>query len=97
MAYYATLNNFKVALFEKDDFCGHTSANSQKVIYVGLRYLQSFDIKRVFESIRERQRFYALFPHLVQPLPCVLPLSGWGARSREAMGIAFLLYGVALI
>lgn len=92
MAYYAGLNNLKVALVEKDDFCTHTSANSQKVIHGGLRYLQSFDIKRVLESIRERQRFYALFPHLVRPLPCVLPLSGWGTKSREAMGIAFLLY-----
>jgi len=92
MAYYASQNKLRVALVEKDDFCSHTSANSQKVIHGGLRYLQSFDIKRVLESIRERQRFYALFPHLVRPLPCVLPLSGWGTRSREAMGIAFILY-----
>lgn len=94
MAYFAALNNLKVALVEKDDFCTHTSANSQKVIHGGLRYLQSFDIKRVVDSIRERQRFYALFPHLVQPLPCVLPLSGWGTRSREAMGAAFLIYNL---
>ncbi len=92
MAYYATLNNLKVALIEKDDFCSHTSANSQKVIHGGLRYLQSLDIKRVLESIRERQRFYTLFSHIVQPLPCVLPVSGWGMKSREAMGAAFYLY-----
>ena len=94
MAYFGALNNLKVALVEKDDFCSHTSANSQKVIHGGLRYLQSFDFKRVIESIRERQRFYALFPHLVQPLPCVLPLSGWGTRSREAMGAAFFIYNL---
>lgn len=94
MAYYGALNNLKVALVEKDDFCSHTSANSQKVIHGGLRYLQSFDFKRVIESIQERQRFYALFPHLVQPLPCVLPLSGWGTRSREAMGAAFFIYNL---
>lgn len=92
MAYYASLNSLKVALFEKDDFCAHTSANSQKVIHGGLRYLQSFDIKRVLESIRERQRFYALFPHFVQPLPCVLPVFGWGTKSREAMTVAFGIY-----
>jgi len=94
MAYLATLNNLKIALVEKDDFCTHTSANSQKVIHGGLRYLQSFDIKRVIESIRERQRFYALFPHLVQPLPCALPLSGWGTKSRVAMGAAFFIYNL---
>ncbi|HID70565.1 MAG TPA: FAD-dependent oxidoreductase [Desulfobacterales bacterium] len=94
MAYYASLANLTVALFEKEDFCAHTSANSQKVIHGGLRYLQSFDIKRVVESIRERQRFYALFPHLVQPLPCVLPVSGWGTKSREAMSAAFFVYRI---
>lgn len=92
MAYFGVLNNLKVALLEKDDFCAHTSANSQKVIHGGLRYLQSLDIKRVIESIRERQRFYTLFPHLVHPLPCVLPLYGWGMKSKEAMGVAFFLY-----
>ncbi len=92
MAYYGALNTLKVGLVEKDDFCAHTSANSQKVIHGGLRYLQSLDIKRVLESIRERQRFYALFPHLVQPMGCVLPLSGWATKSREAMGIAFIIY-----
>ncbi len=92
MAYYASLNSLNVALLEKDDFCSHTSANSQKVIHGGLRYLQSLDIKRVLESIRERQRFYKLFPHLIQPLPCVLPVSGFAMKSREAMGVAFWLY-----
>lgn len=92
MAYFGSLNNLNVGLVEKDDFCTHTSANSQKVIHGGLRYLQSLDIKRVMESIRENQRFYALFPHLVQPMPCVMPLSGWGAKSREVLGTAFLFY-----
>lgn len=92
MAHYATLNGLEVALFEKDDFCSHTSANSQKVIHGGLRYLQSFDIKRVLESIKERQRFYAMFPHLVHPLPCVMPLYGWGMKSKEAMTAAFWVY-----
>lgn len=92
MAYTAALNGLKTVLLEKDDFTGSTSANSQKVIHGGLRYLQTLDLKRVVESIREKQRFFYLFPHLVKPLPCVLPTSGWGTKGNEAFRIAFMFY-----
>ncbi len=92
LAYTAALNQIKTVLVEKDDFVSHASANSQKVIHCGLRYLQSLDLKRVIESIRERQRFYYLFPHLVQPMECVLPTSGYTTSSNEAFQIAFLLF-----
>lgn len=94
MAYTASLNGLKTVVVEKDDFAQHTSANSQKVIHGGLRYLQTMDIKRVVESIREKQRFYHLFPHQVQPLPCLLPTSGFTMKGNEAFRIAFLLYGM---
>lgn len=94
MAYTASLNNLKAVVLEKGDFASSTSANSQKVIHGGLRYLQNLDIKRVVESIKEKQRFYHLFPHQVQPLPCVLPTSGWMTNSNEAFRMAFLLYGL---
>lgn len=94
MAYTSTLNGLKTVLVEQDDFCQHTSAHSQKVIHGGLRYLQSFDIKRVVESIREKQRFFHLFPHQVKPLPCLLPTSGFTMKGNEAFRIAFLLYGI---
>lgn len=94
MAYTASLNGLKTLLVEKDDFCQHTSANSQKVIHGGLRYLQTLDIKRVIESIREKQRFYHLFPHQVKPLPCLLPTSGYAMKGNEAFRAAFLMYGL---
>ncbi len=94
MAYTATLNGIDVALFERDDFAGHTSANSQKVIHGGIRYLQSLDLKRVAESIREKDRFRKLFPHLVQPLPCVFPTSGYLTQGNEAFRLGFFLYSM---
>lgn len=94
MAYTSTLNGLKTVLVEQDDFCNHTSANSQKVIHGGLRYLQTMDIKRVVESIHEKQRFYHLFPHQVKPLPCLLPTTGFTMKGSEAFRIAFLLYGL---
>jgi len=92
IAYTAGLNGLRTVLLERDDFTSHASANSQKVIHGGLRYLQSLDLKRVVESIRERQRFYHLFPHLVKPLPCLLPTSGYGTKGNEAFRLAFLIY-----
>ena len=94
MAYTATLNGLKTVVVDKADFCSGTSANSQKVIHGGLRYLQTLDLKRVVESIREKQRFYFLFPHLVKPLPCIMPTSGRGTSSNEAFRLAFLLYKI---
>lgn len=94
MAYTSALNGLKTVLVEQDDFSQHTSANSQKVIHGGLRYLQTMDIKRVVESIHEKQRFYHLFPHRVTPLPCMLPTSGFLMKGNEAFRLAFLLYAI---
>lgn len=92
MVYTATLNGFKTLLLEKADFASGASANSQKVIHGGLRYLQTLNLKRTIESIREKQRYYFLFPHLIKPMPCIMPTSGWGTNGNEAFRIAFLLY-----
>jgi glycerol-3-phosphate dehydrogenase len=94
MAYTSALNGISPVVLEQDDFCRHTSANSQKVIHGGLRYLQTLDIKRVVESIREKQRFYHLFPHQVKPLPCLLPTTGYTMKGNEAFRLAFLMYGM---
>jgi glycerol-3-phosphate dehydrogenase len=94
MAYTAALNGLDTVLLEQDDFTQHTSANSQKVIHGGIRYLQSFDLKRVVESIREKHRFYHLFPHQVRPLPCLFPTSGYLTQGNGAFRIAFLLYSM---
>lgn len=87
----ATLRGLSIALVDRDDFGGATSANSLKTIHGGLRYLQSLDIRRMRESIRERRTLMNLAPHLVHPLPFVVPTHGWGRRSRTAMRAALQL------
>ena len=84
----AALRGLSVALFEKGDFGGATSANSLKVIHGGLRYLQRGDITRFRTSIQERNTLLAIAPHLVAPLPVVIPAYGHGMLGREAMQIA---------
>ena len=69
----AALRGLSVAVIDKKDFCGATSANSLKIIHGGVRYLQQLDIARVVESAKERKSLMRFAPHLVHPLPCVMP------------------------
>jgi len=90
-AWDAAERGLSVALLEKGDFGGATSSNSLKIIHGGLRYLQHADFKRMRESIRERRILMGIAPHLVHPLPCVMPTYRHGLKGREVMAIALLL------
>ena len=90
IALRATQAGYRVALIEKEDFGAATSANSLKILHGGLRYLQHLDFKRMRSSIRARRAFMHIAPHLVRPLPCVMPLQAFGVRSPWLMGPALL-------
>jgi glycerol-3-phosphate dehydrogenase len=92
LAYEAARAGYRVALLEKGDFAGSTSANSLKIIHGGIRYLQHGDFKRMRESIVSRRRMMALAPHLVKPLRCLMPTYGHGVKGREIMRLAFTVY-----
>lgn len=85
---------YRVALIEKDDFGGATSANSLKILHGGLRYLQHFDLARMRSSIKARREFARISPHLFKPLPCVIPLEPAGVRSPWILGPALLVNDV---
>jgi len=87
-AWDATLRGLKVALIEKGDFGGATSAASLKIIHGGLRYLQHVDFPRMKESIRERSNLLRILPHLIDPFPFMVPAYGHGMKGKEALAIA---------
>lgn len=87
----AAQRGLSAALVEREDFAGATSAHSLKVVHGGIRYLQHLDFARVRESSRERSALMRIAPHLVRPLPVVVPTFGHGLRGPEALGAAFLL------
>ncbi len=72
----AASRGLKVALVEKDDFASGTSSKSSKLIHGGLRYLQQHEYRLVYENLAERQRLLQNAPHLVAPLPFLIPLFG---------------------
>jgi glycerol-3-phosphate dehydrogenase len=87
-AWEAASRGLRVALLEKKDFAWATSANSLKIIHGGFRYLQHADFNRLRESSLERQALMNIAPHLVHPLPVVLPTYGHGVKGREALALA---------
>ncbi len=87
----ASLRGLSVALIEKGDWGGATSSNSLKIIHGGLRYLQHADFKRLRESIRERMILMRIAPHLVHPLPCVMPTYGHAMKGKEVMAVAMFM------
>ena len=90
-AWDAAQRGLSVALLERGDFGGATSAESLKVVHGGVRYLQHLDVVRVRESSGERRALLRMAPHLVQPMPFVVPTYGHGMRGPEILGVAFTL------
>lgn len=92
----ASARGLRTALVEAEDFASGTSSRSSKLVHGGLRYLQQHDYRLVYESLHERQRLLANAPHLVHPLPFLIPLFGEGrlvAKSvAKAYGSALWLY-----
>ncbi len=72
----AASRGFHVALVESHDLGSGTTAKSSKMVHGGLRYLQQHEFRLVYENLRERQRLLENAPHLVRPLPFVIPMDG---------------------
>ena len=89
----AATRGYSVALLERADYASGTSSRSSKLVHGGLRYLQHFDLGLVREALLERQLMVALAPHLVRPLPLVVPAFD-GARPDRLMGVGLNLYDV---
>lgn len=86
------LRGASVALFEKGDFASGTSSKSSKLIHGGLRYLELGDFKLVRESLREKKTLERLAPHLVRPLPFLVPVYRGAARGLITVRIGLWLY-----
>ena len=72
----AASRGLRTALVEKGDFASGTSSKSSKMVHGGIRYLQQREIRLVYENLAERQRLLQNAPHLVTPLPFLIPLFG---------------------
>ncbi len=88
----AALRGMKVALVEARDFAAATSAHNSKLAHGGLRYLRNLEFSLVRESLRERRNLQAIAPHLVRPLPFLLPLETKNIANRAMLAAGMTLY-----
>jgi glycerol-3-phosphate dehydrogenase len=72
----AAARGLRVALVDKADLASGTSSKSSKLVHGGLRYLQQKEYLLVYENLAERQRLLDNAPHLVSPLPFLIPIFG---------------------
>ncbi len=86
------LRGVSVALFDKGDFAWGTTGRSSKLIHGGLRYLELFDFGLVRESLRERETLGRLAPHLIRPLPFLIPIYRGAGRGLIRVRIGLTLY-----
>ncbi|HEU4370209.1 MAG TPA: glycerol-3-phosphate dehydrogenase/oxidase, partial [Methylomirabilota bacterium] len=86
------LRGLSVALVDKGDFASATTARSSKLIHGGLRYLELWDFGLVRESLAERERLRRLAPHLVRPLPFLVPIYRESSRGLIKVRIGLTLY-----
>jgi glycerol-3-phosphate dehydrogenase len=91
IAYDCAQRGLSVALIDRGDFGSGASFNHLRTIHGGLRYLQSLDIGRARESLRERRTLARIAPGALRPQPFVLPLSRSVTRGKMAMRAGFVL------
>lgn len=78
---------FKTLLLEQSDFAKGTSSRSTKLIHGGLRYLQQGNLSLVIEALRERGLLCQNAPHLVHPLPFLVPNYKWWEGPFYGIGV----------
>lgn len=88
----AALRGLSCLLLEKGDFCSGVSSKSTRLIHGGLRYLANFEMDLVAESLRERAILRRLAPHLIRPVPILIPIYKHDAHGRAVVSIGIHLY-----
>jgi glycerol-3-phosphate dehydrogenase len=84
----AALRGIDVALVEERDIASGTSSRSSRLAHGGLRYLEQREFGLVHEALTERGLLLErIAPHLVRPLPFLLPLQSKWERSYFGAGV----------
>jgi glycerol-3-phosphate dehydrogenase len=93
IAAVAARHGLAVALVERGDFGGATSSASSKLVHGGLRYLRLGDVRLVREAHEERRHLMTrVAPHLVRPMPFLLPLYDSGPYRPAVVQAGIALY-----
>ncbi|MEO6597898.1 MAG: glycerol-3-phosphate dehydrogenase/oxidase [Planctomycetota bacterium] len=88
----AAVRGLHVLLIDSRDIAAGTSSRSSRLVHGGLRYLRQARFGLVREALRERERLLRLAPHLVRPVPMIMPFFRDGGGSAALMRLGTALY-----
>ncbi|ALD22279.1 glycerol-3-phosphate dehydrogenase [Hymenobacter sp. DG25A] len=92
IAHDAAQRGLQVLLVDKGDIASGTTSWSTRLIHGGLRYLEHAELGLVRESLRERETLLRIAPHLVHPLPLLVPLYQGARRGPFTMRVGMVAY-----
>jgi glycerol-3-phosphate dehydrogenase len=90
----AAMRGLKVLLLDKGDIGSGTSSWSTRLIHGGLRYLEHGEFGLVRESLRERETLLNIAPHLIRPLPILIPIYKGAQRGPWTMRAGMFAYDI---
>src|SRR5215210_6460184 len=88
----AAMRGLRVLLLDKNDLASGTTSWSTRLIHGGLRYLEHGELGLVREPLRERERLLRLAPHLVRPLPLLIPIYAGDGRGPWLIRAGMIAY-----
>ncbi len=83
----AASRGYKTLLIERSDFAKGTSSRSTKLVHGGVRYLQSGNIKLVYEALHERGILMKNAGHLVKNQSFIVPNYKWWEGAYYGLGL----------
>lgn len=88
VAIQAAASGIKTGLIEMQDFAEGTSSRSTKLVHGGIRYLKTFDVEVVADTVGERAVVQSIAPHIPKPDPMLLPIyEGEGATTFNMFSV----------
>jgi glycerol-3-phosphate dehydrogenase len=88
----AAMRGLSILVLDKGDISAGTSSWSTRLIHGGLRYLEHGEFGLVRESLHERETLLKIAPHLVRPLPIIIPIYKDGRRGRLTIRAGMIAY-----
>lgn len=88
----ASLRGLSCLLVEKGDFAGGSSSRTSHVVHGGLSHLERRELNLALETMHERDLLVRMAPHLVKPLPMLMPVYRDGPHKLWKVRAALTFY-----
>jgi glycerol-3-phosphate dehydrogenase len=94
VAQAAAARGHSTLVVEQSALAAGTSSRSSKLIHGGLRYLESFQLGLVHESVAERELLLCNAPSLVRLVPFIIPIYDQTSRGPRKVRAGLSLYAL---